>query len=265
MKKTIKKALKTNENCSHETLSFGKGQNNMFDILSENSRKLTWEITNPHPDERRLIISSQLNISVSGNGSTTEKLNSSDISHLSEKKVNIKSLGTFNTPKLIDTEPNLWYLGVESKDSRQTVTGFYDTITLNPTQITKLRMTSTNISEGNPNPANYNYPVEHIWMSPYTLPKVTPFSLRVTQDNKINALQYAEVDFIANGFNALVSSEDLLVLTIAGGTKLNVEIFIGAEMSAAQQFYRLVKKGCQPLQPIAKSMEKARLESLKDC
>lgn len=245
-----------------KTLSFGKSKGNFLSVIGDAGRKLTWSVSNPHSDARVFLIGSAFLTADAigeGAGSKTEKLDSSKLDILNDFKLSLSDIGLPFLPETTDVPagpagPNLWAVKLESKDSRQNPKGFYFRATQNSYQITKLRMTSTNISNGAANPSNYNNPVQHFWLNPFELPVPEPFSLRVTQNNRITAEQYAEVDFVAAGYNALVGPEDVLGIRIEGGTKLDLEIFIGAEMSTAQEFYRKVEAGVQVVRPFAQQI-----------
>lgn len=103
---------------------------------------------------------------------------------------------------------------------------------------------------GAPETTNFQGHIKSVWVSPFDSPVENLLSLRSLQNQYVTSGQYGEVDFLRQNFQAILSQEHFLVITVRKGTALNITAHIGAQDSKAQRFYRDVKKADETMRAL---------------
>ncbi|MCH2226012.1 MAG: hypothetical protein MK066_14685, partial [Crocinitomicaceae bacterium] len=129
---------------------------------------------------------------------------------------------------------------VVSNDSNRNIDNAIRFMAVSPTKFTSLSMQSSLI-DGTPESKNYTTQMKSVFVSPWQKSIDQYLNLRGTQNNQANSPQFAEIDFVAKGFQALISNENFLLFTVKKGTILDLTFSIGHSSSMAQEFYRASK------------------------
>lgn len=93
-------------------------------------------------------------------------------------------------------------------------------------------------TDGSVDTSNYSVQLKSAWVSPFQKPVEKMLGLRQFQTNQSTAVQFVDVNFVKQGFLAMVSKEHFLVLTVKAGTVLTATLTVGAQLSLPQRAYR---------------------------
>lgn len=109
----------------------------------------------------------------------------------------------------------------------------------NPTRILSASMESR-LLNGSPDTGNFTTSLKTVWMSPFHKSEDSYLPLRKFQSNRSNSPQFCDVNFKAEGFPVILSSEHSVVITVKAGTELTITGSVGMQFSTAQYLYRAV-------------------------
>lgn len=133
-------------------------------------------------------------------------------------------------------------LTVASKSSGFFVDRFLRYIGMVPTRITKARLKSVTLS-GVADTGNFDNRLTTLFFSPFAAPKEDFLSLAPLVQSGINFnANILDVDFIDQAFPLIFSNEHFTVLQINAGTVLTMNLFVGAQDSAAQRHWRFMRR-----------------------
>jgi hypothetical protein len=127
-----------------------------------------------------------------------------------------------------------------SNDADRTIDQLIKYIGKNPTRIVRLDLESTDLS-GNADTSNYAQSIKSAWTSPFVKPVEKFLQLRKFQSGNKFQPQFAEVNFLKEGFEVILSNEHFFVFTLKASTEFTMTWEIGMQDSKAQRFYRQVK------------------------
>lgn len=133
---------------------------------------------------------------------------------------------------------------VAATDSKRSVNQLVRYMCESPTRFTKFSMRSRRL-DGSKDSSNYDNKIKHFWASPLEDTVSVDLDMVPLQigGNNFNT-DMLDVDFQTQGgaFKLIASNENFNVIQVNAGTKLSITTFIGAQLSQAQQFYRLISK-----------------------
>lgn len=143
-------------------------------------------------------------------------------------------------------------LTIESLDADQDLERIAREASFVPFQLTAMHMRSFNLDTGNPESGNFGNVVESHFSTPWKKDGA-PRKLLLSkfQSQKDNQLTLGKVDFVKENFPAFVSSNDLLIVQINPGTRLDLTFDIGARYSASEYFNRQVREGMNLLNSVS--------------
>lgn len=148
------------------------------------------------------------------------------------------------------------FVTVESLDSRRDISQFVKRSSTVPYRFTKFSMDSKKV-EGSKDDTNFNNRMKAFWFTPLEDTVPVDLDLRPLRQggNNFNT-DMMDVDFQTQGgnFKAIISNEHAFVLQLNAGTELTITAFIGAHLSAPQQFYRLVSEADEVMAPVRRSI-----------
>lgn len=140
---------------------------------------------------------------------------------------------------------------VATKDSNRFVADITKFGIRAPFRFTKLTLNSFKTSDGAGESSNYNNKIKAVHPSPFedTIPQ--EFSLRNIVHDKFQE-NLLELNFQTDAPNlqAIISNENMLIIQVNSGTKLDILASIGAQLSLPQWFYRTVKQADNVMRPI---------------
>lgn len=123
-------------------------------------------------------------------------------------------------------------------------------IAMNPTRLVGMSMVSRNASTLAGESTNYDLKMKTHWVSPFDVPQVKELNLRPLVMTGANFTQERlNVNFIKQSFPVVLSHEHFLSLQINSGTELMITLYIGAQDSAAQRFWRDIKTADDIIRP----------------
>ena len=131
---------------------------------------------------------------------------------------------------------------VQCLDSRQTVKKLVRYFSENPTRITRISMKSAVIDGGAKDSSNYDNTLKTAWFNPFDVNEYDHLSLRPLQEggNNFNP-DMLDLDLQRLNFPVVLSREHAFIFQVNAGTALTLTLFIGAQDSAAQRFWRNVR------------------------
>lgn len=159
-----------------------------------------------------------------------------------DKMVTDGTIATVETDKTITGASN---------DAGFTIAQLVKYIGMNPTRIVSVRMESTNLS-GSDDTTNYAQSIKTAWVSPFVKP--IEENLDLARFASVDRFQkrYMNVNFLKEGFPVILSAEHFFAITLKRSTILNLTFEIGFQDSAAQRFYRQIKKADSTLGALRK-------------
>lgn len=117
---------------------------------------------------------------------------------------------------------------------------------INYSSLTPLRFVAASFDsakvDGGVDTLNYSGQIKSAWISPFQKPVENFLPLRKYNNNKSTSVQFVDINFISEGFMAMISSEHFLVLTVKAGTTLTQTWTIGAQLSLPQLAFRAYNK-----------------------
>jgi hypothetical protein len=140
-------------------------------------------------------------------------------------------------------------VNVSSTISGRKINEFLRYAGFSPVRFTKWQLASFTTA-GAPETTNFQGHIKGVWVSPFDSPVENLLSLRSLQNQYVTSGQYGEVDFLRQNFQAILSQEHFLIITVRKGTALNITAHVGAQDSKAQRFYRDVKKADETMRTI---------------
>lgn len=114
-----------------------------------------------------------------------------------------------------------------------------------------LRSSKTN---GAVDDSNFTGKIKTVFVSPWQKPVDNFLNLRKFQSNRANSPQFADINFLEEGFNVILSPENFALITVKAGTVLDLTFSVGMQLSSAQRAYRAFKAADQVLAPIRKGI-----------
>lgn len=148
------------------------------------------------------------------------------------------------------------YVTVTSLDSRRDISQFVKYGASTPLRFTKFSMDSKKI-DGSKDDTNFNNRMKSFWFTPLEDTVPVDLDLRPLRQggNNFNT-DMMDVDFITQGggFKAVYSNEHAFVMQLNAGTELTITAFIGAQLSQAQQFYRIISAADSVMAPVRRAI-----------
>lgn len=112
----------------------------------------------------------------------------------------------------------------------------------------KSRVIEAHVATG-PDDSNYENPINAFWVSPFYETDKKTFQLRLLQDSRMNSPQFAYANFLEKNFQALISNEHIIAITVNPRTELTMTVAVGAYDSRPQRFWRATRDANRVLKP----------------
>lgn len=233
-------------------VSFGKG-NKALSFVDEAAKAHRFSLTikNDSADDAFIVI-----------GGFNPNLNLTQFADASDILAKFGADAVLQDGVILAGTPGTGYTGevsVKANDSRRTVNGFLRYAAMSPLRVTNFKMTSRSLITNAGEATNYDNLVRSHWVSPFEDTVSNDLDLRPLQvgGNNFNR-EMLEVDFQTQGggFNFIVSNEHFNIIQVNKHTELSITMSIGGQLSAAQQFYRIVKKADDIMAPTRRIIER---------
>lgn len=141
-------------------------------------------------------------------------------------------------------------LKAELTDSGLNLDQFIKYIANNPTRLVGLSMVSRNATTGAGDSQNYDLKLKTHWVSPFDVPTKKELNLRPLVVTGANFTQERlNVNFVEQAFPVILSAEHGFSIQIAKNTELTITLFIGAQDSRPQLFWRDIKAADDVIRP----------------
>ena len=132
-------------------------------------------------------------------------------------------------------------LSAESLDGSRDIEQFLRYVGKNPTRLIKMRLSSTTAANA-PDMSNIENSLKTMFFSPFD----PPVEKRLGLSNLINQAfltnNILDVNFVDQAFPVILSNEHFFILQINPGTDLKLNVFVGAQDSKAQRFWRRTRQ-----------------------
>ncbi len=146
---------------------------------------------------------------------------------------------------------------VTSTDSKRSVNKLIRYMSETPTRFTKFSMRSRLHGSNEKDSSNYDNKMKHFWASPLEDTVSVDLDMVPLQigGNNFNT-DMLDIDFQtqAQSFKLIASNENFNVIQVNAGTKLTITADVGAQLSLAQLFYRLISKVDDIMAPARRSI-----------
>ena len=130
---------------------------------------------------------------------------------------------------------------VSSKTPGRSINQLLRYIGRNSSRITKMRLKSVTTANA-ADLGNFDNEIKSMFFSPFSTPVENQLGLsRLVKTNNNFSPNILDVDFVAEAFPFILSSEHFNIMQVNAGTKLNITVEIGAQDSAPQRFWRTIK------------------------
>ena len=141
-----------------------------------------------------------------------------------------------------------------TKNSKRKIAEVTKFAAKSPFRFTRFVMSSYK-NDGTPESSNYNNRIKSLWVSPFEDTVEQEFSLRSIVRDKFQA-HLLELDFQKDAPNlqAIMSDEHIMVIQVNAGTTLNINSYVGAQLSQAQYFYRAASAADNIMRPVRLGM-----------
>lgn len=126
---------------------------------------------------------------------------------------------------------------VTCNDPGRNVASLINYSSLTPLRFTAVSFDSSKVG-GGVDSLNYSGQIKSAWISPFAKPVEDFLPLRKYNNNKSTSVQFVDINFIQEGFLAMISSEHFLILTVKAGTTLTQTWSVGGQLSLPQLAYR---------------------------
>lgn len=161
----------------------------------------------------------------------------------------VSATGLLKNGVIVDEGPGKT-LTASLTDSGLSLDAFIKYISNNPTRITGLSMVSRNATTFAGDSTNYDLKMRTYWVSPFDVPVKKELNLRPLVVTGANFTQERlNVDFIKHAFPLILSPEHFWTLQIASNTELMITVYVGAQDSRSQLFWRDIKAADDVLRP----------------
>lgn len=142
---------------------------------------------------------------------------------------------------LLDSRDNKT-LDVTSTDPKRSVDQLVRYMCQTPLRFTRFDMRSRYL-DGTKENSNYDNKFKSIWVSPLedTVAQELDLPSLIDIDGYNTDMLRLDFQTQAPSFKAICSNENFLLIQVNAGTKLTITASIGAQMSSAQAFYRMIK------------------------
>ena len=220
--------------------SFGK-QADALSMVDEHAKaiQLNWRIKNLTASTQTVAISSLI----------TSAINNTQFADLSAMQTAVGATATLKDGIIIDGTDGA-DLTATSTDNDKKLDDFLRYIGKNPTRIVKLSMVSRNATSGAADSSNYDLKLRTVFASPFEVPVVKELNLRPLVPTGANFTESRlNVDFQRLAFPVVLSNENFATLQINANTELQITVYVGAQLSKAQSFWRDVKAADEVLRP----------------
>ena len=182
-------------------------------------------------------------------GAITSTLNATQYATEAAIKTAIGATAIMKKGKIIDDGLGK-ELTANFTDSGRDLDEFIKYFSQNPTRIVGMNMVSRNATTGAGENSNFDLKIKQHFVSPFDIPLETEKNLRPLVMTGMNFTQERlNVNFIKEAFQALLSNEHFFSLQIKPNTELSITLYIGAQDSKAQRFYRDIKAADDVLRP----------------
>lgn len=221
-------------------LSYGKGTGTQ-NLLDEHAKaiQLSWTISNTTTVMKTIAISPFFD---------TLK-NTTQYNTVAELLTAVKADHALTEGDIVRVDAD-HALVANSTNSEQPLKHFLRYIASNPTRIVGLAMRSANATTGQPERSNYDLTIRSYYVSPFELPVKKELNLRPLVPTGLNFnSDCLNLNFILQNFHALLSPENILTLQIQPNTTLTMTVYVGAQYSRSQEFYRIIKDADNVLRP----------------
>jgi hypothetical protein len=221
-------------------LSYGRGTGTQ-NLIDEHAKaiQLSWTITNTTVTMKTIALSSFFD---------TLK-NTTQFGTVAELLTEIKADAAILDGDVITVDADHKVIAT-STDAERPLEAFLRYFASNPTRLVGMALRSSNATTGAPESSNYDLKMRSYYVSPFDVPKMEELNLAplVPAGTNFNT-DRLNVNFIIQNFQALLSNENFLTMQINPNTKLSITLYVGAQKSNAQSFYRDIKQADDILRP----------------
>lgn len=221
-------------------LSYGKGTGTQ-NLVDEHSKaiELNWTISNTTTTLKTIAISPFFD---------TLK-NTTQFNTVAELLAAVKADHALTSGDIVRVDAD-HALTADSTNSEQPLKQFLRYIASNPTRIVGLAIRSSKVSTGQPESSNYDLTMRSYYVSPFELPVKRELNLKPLVPTGANFnTDRLNVNFILQNFQALLSPENILTMQIQPDTALSLTVYVGAQYSRAQEFYRIIRDADNVMRP----------------
>lgn len=128
-------------------------------------------------------------------------------------------------------------LSAESLDGSRSINQFLRYVGKNPTRLIKMRFSSTTAANA-PDMSNIENSLKTMFFSPFDPPVEKRLGLSNLIDQRFLTNNILDVNFVDQAFPVILSNEHFFVIQINPATDLKLNVFVGAQDSAPQRFWR---------------------------
>lgn len=133
------------------------------------------------------------------------------------------------------------------KDSDQNFAHIFSSVVHSPFHIKGLSMRSYSLAKGNGESTNYTNEFKQYFVPIFKRPTFRKLDFADFQSSEDNNTEILKVDFIKANFPSIVSLNDMPMIVINAGTRMDITFEIGARYSPAELFSREVNAGIKML------------------
>lgn len=226
----------------NKRFSFGK-QADTLNMVDEHAKaiQLNWRITNKTSDTHTIAIGCLL-------GDTAP--NMTQFATLSDVKKATGATAVLKDGIIIDGTDGA-DLTATSTDTYRKMDEFLRYTGVTCTRIVGLSMVSRNATNGNGDSSNYDLKIRSIWVNPLQdQPEVKELNLRPLVPTGANFTESRlNVNFIRQNHPFVMTNEHWNTIQINPNTELMLTVYVGAQFSKAQDFWRSIKASDDIIRP----------------
>lgn len=150
--------------------------------------------------------------------------------------------GTLILGKGAGDVPNGKDLIVTSLKTGRSISHFLRYAGQSPLRFTRWSLKSKQISTGAKDSSNYDNEIKSFWFSPFDDPQIDYLNLRPLQRPDAFNADLLDIDFLDQNFRMQLDNEHFIQMKVNSNTELTMSVYVGAQDSRSQAFYRFLNK-----------------------
>lgn len=223
-------------------LSYSNGVQNILGMKNSND-SIRMRVSNPSTTDTYIVIAPTLEEL----GKVIERDLANGVGGLT-MPFGLPEALAFNEPLLQEGGGATTAVTIATLDAQQDFVEIARDMEQNPYYFRAVAMKSYTTA-GEPESTNFGNSIEHYRWDHLKgkLDKDTPIVLNDFEDRKDTTTSVMKVDFLAKKFKAFVSRRDFLVFKVNAGTKMDIDLTIGARKDDSENFFRMISNGVELL------------------